>query len=336
MQSSAKFLIIRFSSIGDIVLTTPVVRCLKEQFSGDATIHYLTKTSFFPLLEKNPFIDKLHGIESSTNEVIDDLIAEDFDFVIDLHKNLRSLRVKRRLKLVDFSFEKLNWEKWMMVNLKVDRLPKVHIVDRYLDTLKSWNVKNDNEGLDFFLDEEEKIIDLPFMEDEPFIGITVGGGHATKTMPRERMIELIKKLNYKVLLLGGEEDKEKASFIEISCGDSVYNACGKYSIRQSAALVSKASLLISHDTGLMHIAAAFSKPIISLWGNTIPAFGMYPYMPKFPERNVIFQVEDLSCRPCSKIGYDRCPKKHFKCMNEIDLDEVSNKASELMLQFDKK
>ena len=333
MQISAKFLVIRFSSIGDIVLTTPVVRCLKEQFDGKAEIHYLTKKHFFSILENNPHIDKLHGIEESTNEIMDDLIAEDFDFVIDLHKNLRSLRVKRKLKLVDFSFEKLNWEKWLMVNLKVDRLPNIHIVDRYMETIKSWEITNDLKGLDFYIDEAAKQRDYPFDLDNPYIALTVGGGHATKTLPADRMITLVNKLPEKVVLLGGEEDREKADQIQKACGDKVINACGKYSLNESAFIVQKSSLVIAHDTGLMHIASAFSKPIISIWGNTIPEFGMYPYMPQCPEKSHIVQVKDLSCRPCSKLGYDRCPKKHFKCMNDIDLDELAAKAEEFLLLF---
>jgi heptosyltransferase-2 len=329
MQSSAKFLIIRFSSIGDIVLTTPVLRCLKEQFDGYAEIHYLTKKSFIPILKDNPHVDKIYGIESSTNEVIQDLQDEDYDFVIDLHHNLRSLRVKRKLKLVDFSFDKLNVAKWLMVSFKIDRLPNVHIVDRYMDTLKSWEIKNDNKGLDFYIDDKDRVSDIDLAS--PFVALTVGGGHATKTLPVDRMISLIKRLPLRVLLLGGKEDVEKAAIIENECGDHVVNTCGKYTLKQSAYMVEKASLVIAHDTGLMHIAAAFSKPLISIWGNTIPEFGMYPYMPQCPERSHIVQVNDLSCRPCSKLGYDRCPKKHFKCMNDIDLDEVAKKAEKFLL-----
>jgi len=330
MQSSAKFLIIRFSSIGDIVLTTPVLRCLKSQFNGDVSIHYLTKKSFFPILEHNPYIDKLHGIEASTNEIIDQLLEEDFDFVIDLHNNLRSLRVKRKLQLADFSFNKLNWEKWLMVNFKIDRLPSIHIVDRYLDTLAPWNIKNDQKGLEYFLSDEDSNFEIPFELEEKYIALTVGGGHATKTLPVKMIIDLINKLPLKVALLGGSEDQEKAEEIVRACSHKVYNACGKYSLNQSAYLVKKSVLVIAHDTGMMHIASAFSKPIISIWGNTIPAFGMYPYMPQCPEKSLIVQVEGLSCRPCSKLGYDRCPKKHFKCMNDIDLDFVATEAKKFI------
>jgi heptosyltransferase-2 len=330
MESKAKFLIIRFSSIGDIVLTTPVIRCLKEQFEGEAEIHYLTKTSFFPILENNPHVDKLHGIKDSTNEIIEDLIKEDFDFVIDLHYNLRSLRVKRKLKLVDFSFKKLNWEKWLMVNLKRNHLPEIHIVDRYLETVKLWNIKNDNQGLDYFLAPKDQNLESSNFLESDFIALTVGGGHYTKTMPEEKMIALIKLLPSKVVLMGGEEDVEKANSIEKELSDKVINTCGKYSLNQSAYIVKKAKVVIAHDTGLMHIASAFSKPTISIWGNTIPEFGMYPYQPKDPGNSIIIEIKDLSCRPCSKLGYDKCPKKHFKCMNDIDLDLIVKKVNQFI------
>jgi len=196
-----------------------------------------------------------------------------------------------------------------------------------MDTVKSWNIKNDNKGLDYFLSEDDLSTELPSFMDSDFVGLTVGGGHATKTLPLNRMIELINKTDLKVVLLGGDEDIEKAKQIEKACGDKVYNACGKYTINQSALIIKKASYIISHDTGMMHIASAFTKPVISIWGNTIPAFGMYPYMPQKPENSLIVEVKDLSCRPCSKLGYDKCPKKHFKCMNEIDLDIVTNRIN---------
>ena len=150
MDKKTKFLIIRFSSIGDIVLTTPVIRCLKQQFEGGIEIHYLTKQSFIPLLEHNPYLDRIYGITDDISELRHTLIEENFDYIIDLHKNIRTLKVKRMLKVPGYSFDKLNWEKWLLVNFKIDKLPEIHIVDRYLNTLKKWNIKNDNQGLDYF------------------------------------------------------------------------------------------------------------------------------------------------------------------------------------------
>jgi len=322
MDKKTKFLIIRFSSIGDIVLTTPVVRCLKQQFDGNVEIHYLTKQSFIPLLEHNPHIDKLHGIVENISELRHVLVEEDFDFVIDLHKNIRTQKVKHMLKVPGYSFDKLNWEKWLLVNLKIDKLPHIHIVDRYLNTLKKWDITNDNQGLDYFIGEGDVVEDLPSGFENGYIGISVGAAHATKTLPQDKMKELVQKLNYPVILLGGKEDFDKAEFVSKNISAPVLNACGKYRINQSAFLIKKAKAIISHDTGIMHIAAAFNKPVVSLWGNTLPEFGMYAYIPQFPEKNIIFEIDNLKCRPCSKLGFKKCPKKHFKCMNLIDLNKV--------------
>src|SRR5689334_7739334 len=112
-----KFLVIRFSSIGDIVLTSPVVRCLKTQVAT-AEVHYLTKQSFAPIFTANPYIDKMHYLQDNLDSIIETLKQEDFDYVIDLHHNLRTLKVKRALNKKTFSFNKLNIEKWLLTGLK--------------------------------------------------------------------------------------------------------------------------------------------------------------------------------------------------------------------------
>ena len=316
-----KFLIIRFSSIGDIVLTTPVIRCLKEQVE-DAEIHYLTKKQFTPVLQANPYIDKLHILGDTLGEVTDKLKEESFDYIIDLHNNLRSRIVKSRLKRIAFSFDKLNREKWLLVNLHINRLPDIHIVDRYLETVRLFDVKNDGKGLDYFIPPEEEVAlsSLPADFRDGYTGIVLGAQHATKKLPVERLIALCSMVEQPVVLLGGPGDKNTAEEIVKNSSGSIYNACGKFSINQSASLVKQANAIITHDTGLMHIAAAFKKTILSVWGNTIPEFGMYPYKPGADSK--IFEVTGLSCRPCSKIGFDKCPKKHFKCMNNIELSEI--------------
>lgn len=323
-----KFLIVRFSSIGDIVLTTPVVRCLKQQVEG-AEVHFLTKKSFASIVSKNPHIDKVHVLEDSLGKVIKELQKEDFNYVIDLHHNLRSSIVKARLKAISFSFNKLNLEKWLMVNWKVNRLPDVHIVDRYMHTLRHFDVQNDNQGLDFFIDpaDEVSLNSLPESHRNGYVGFVIGAKHNTKKLPTAKIISLINKIALPVVLLGGKEDATEADQISKSTGNLCYNACGKYNLGQSASLVKQANVIVSHDTGLMHIASAFKKKIISVWGNTIPGFGMYPYLPH-PE-SMIAEVNGLKCRPCSKIGYPACPQKHFNCMKQIDEDAVVKRVREM-------
>lgn len=323
----AKFLIIRFSSIGDIVLTTPVIRCLKKQVP-DAEIHFLVKDSFRSIVQHNPYIDKVHVLAHSWELMIEELKVEEYDYIIDLHHNTKTLRVKNALKKKSFSFYKLNIQKYFYTAFKINMLPDVHIVDRYLKTVASFGVKNDGAGLDYFIAEQEKIKrqDIPVSHTAGYIACVIGAAHGTKRWPIHKWKEFCTKMNHPIILLGGSEDRVNGDEIAAVDTIKVYNACGKFKLNESADLVRNAKLVISNDTGLMHIAAAFKRPVISLWGNTVPAFGMYPYYGDAPVSDVIMQTNKLFCRPCSKIGYNKCPLGHFKCMEKIEVDEVVNKV----------
>ena len=319
-----KILLIRFSSIGDVVLTTSVVRCLKLQ--TNAEIHFITKEGFKTVLKDNPYIDKLITIKSSIKEVEDDLKQEKYDWVIDLHKNIRTLSLKQKLKVPSRSFPKLNKEKWLLVKFKINKMPKVHIVDRYFETVKHLGVVNDNLPGDFFIATESDVeIQTTFGITEKFVAIAIGAQFATKRLPFEKLKEIISNINSPIILVGGPTDTELAtSIVEAFPLKQILNACGSFSLQQSASIVSQSSVLLTNDTGLMHIAACFKTPIVSVWGNTVPELGMYPYLPNHSELYSIHQVENLSCRPCSKIGYKKCPKGHFNCMNLQDSSAIVN------------
>ncbi len=319
-----KFLIIRFSSIGDIVLTTPLIRCLKKQVP-DAEVHFLTKKSFTNIVESNPYIDKIITLGNDWNTMIDALKTEQYDYIIDLHHNLRTLRIKRTLKVKSFSFDKLNIQKWLLTALKINVLPKLHIVDRNLSTLSSFGVLNDGKGLDYFIPDKDKVKDkdIPASHHFGYIGIVIGAALETKKLPVHRLKELCSKINYPIILLGGPEDKANGDVIAATDDIKIYNSCGKFNLNESADLVRRSKLIITHDTGLMHIAAALKKPIVSIWGNTVPDFGMTAYYGNNTITDTRFEVTSLSCRPCSKIGYKQCPKKHFKCMELQNIDLIA-------------
>lgn len=324
-----KFLIIRFSSIGDIVLTTPVIRCLKQQVVG-CEVHFLVKDKFRSVVEHNPYIDKVHVLAHSWELMVEELITEEYDYIIDLHHNIKTMRVKKALKKASnkkvrsFSFYKLNIQKYFLTALKINLLPKVHIVDRYMKTVASFNVKNDGRGLDYFISKEEEttLRDIPASHHAGFVACVIGAAHNTKKWPVHKWKEFCSELKHPIILLGGPEDKAAGDEIAAVDAVKIYNSCGKFKLNESADLVRKAKLVITHDTGLMHIAAAFKKPIISLWGNTVPAFGMTPYYGASMVSAVIMQANKLWCRPCSKIGYDKCPLGHFKCMEKIEAGRV--------------
>jgi ADP-heptose:LPS heptosyltransferase len=343
-----KILVLRFSSIGDIVLTTPVLRGLKQQVPG-AIVHVATKPAYRGLIEPNPYVDKGHYLTSGLKELIAELKAEKFDFIVDLHNNLRTSLIKLQLGVKSSSFDKLNLRKWLLVNWKINTMPRAHIVDRYLAAAAPLGVKNDGLGLDYFIPAKDEVDlgVLPLSFRKGYVAFAIGAQHATKRLPVERIIELCGLLRQPVVLLGGPEDESTGHIIELAFDNEVavsppapgripespyyfppsgagetpartliYNACGKFSLNQSASLVRQARFVVSHDTGLMHIAAAFRQEIYSVWGNTVPEFGMYPYRTEFR----VLEVEGLGCRPCSKIGYEKCPQGHFRCMRDIKFD----------------
>ncbi len=314
-----KILILRFSSIGDIVLTTPVIRCLKQQIH-QLTLHYCTKRAYKSLLEHNPYIDKCHFLDEDLTALIAQLKAEKYDLIVDLHKNTRTRWIKWKLEVPSVSFDKLNWEKWLLVNLKINRLPKLHIVDRYMQTVEHLAVNYDGQGLDHFIPEKDVVaIDtLPTAFHRSYVLYAIGGQHETKKLPLDKMKELVSKISLPLVLIGGKEDQANGEELEKrskSLKKDVLNLCGKLNLNQSASLIQQAQKVYTHDTGMMHIAAAFKKEVICIWGNTVPEFGMYPFQTLYTS----WEVKELPCRPCSKIGFDKCPKGHFKCMREQEL-----------------
>lgn len=321
-QIALKILIIRFSSIGDIVLTTPVVRCLKQQCIG-VEVHYLTKASYKEVLAANPYIDKLHLLDKNEKPLLQTLKGEGYDYIIDLHHNIRSLRFKLALGVRSRSFDKLNWAKWLLVKLKINLLPDHHIVDRYMATLLFLGIKNDGQGLDYFIPENSQ---LPENQLAPvyragYVAFVIGGQHETKMLPREKILAICQAIQTPVVLLGGPEDKLKGDWIAAQGNGKIFNASGSFKLNESVDLLRKAQLILTHDTGLMHIAAAFRQKIIVIWGNTVPAFGMYPYLPD--NQDFLSFEQTLECRPCSKIGYSACPKGHFKCMQQQDTAAIA-------------
>jgi ADP-heptose:LPS heptosyltransferase len=318
-----KFLIVRFSSIGDIVLTTPVIRGLKQQVEN-AEVHFLTKPQFAGVLAENPYIDKLLLLKETINETVDEINNEGYDYLIDLHHNLRTSVIKRKTGLISFSFDKLNFKKWLLVNLKINRMPDIHIVDRYRDTVRLFDVNDDGNGLDYFIPESEEVVpeQMHAAFAKRYLVAVVGANYFTKQIPPEKLIEIINRSGIPACLVGGNDVLEKAARIEKGLKVPFLNTVGKISLHQSVSFIRQAAGVITPDTGMMHIAAAFKKPVVSLWGNTVPELGMYPY--RADERSKIFEVKGLSCRPCSKIGYQKCPKGHFNCMQNIDNQEVVN------------
>ena len=307
-------------------MTTPVVRTAKKQLNAE--VHYLTKIQYAGLLESNPYIDKLHLLDKNLKKIIRDLRSENFDLVIDLHHNLRSFRVKRALNIPAKSFYKANIEKWLMVNFKINKLPENHIVDRYMDTLSSYDIVNDGQGLDFFYD-ENSISEIPGLPDQ-YLVISIGGAHRTKQLPFTKLNDIIQNIKRPIVLIGGADVVELGTALKKS-NPQLIDLTGKINLNASAWLIKNSVGMITGDTGTMHIGAAFGTQMFVIWGNTIPGFGMYPYYDDGPSRHINFEVH-LPCRPCSKTGHSICPKGHFKCMSDQDFTKISE-SSEKFFHF---
>lgn len=320
-----KLLVLRFSSIGDIVLTTPVLRCVKQQVPG-VELHVATRDVFMDLVAPSPHVDKVHVLGNDLGDLIRRLKAERFDHIVDLHHNLRTWKVKRALGVPATSFPKLNIEKWLLVNFSRDRMPHVHIVDRYMETVKHLGVKNDGKGLELFIpkDREVDLNTLPDMHRSGYVALAIGAAHATKRLPPFKLIELAQRIEGPMVLIGGPDDQAVARMIADAVGARAFDATGKYDLLGSASLIRQARSVIAHDSGAMHVACAFHRPVVSVWGNTVPLFGMGPYQPQHPEQAHTVEVPGLDCRPCSKIGHDKCPKGHFNCMEKQDLGRIAS------------
>lgn len=315
-----KILIIRLSSIGDVILTSPIVRSLKRCYP-DAELHFITKAAYASLLDENPLLEKVHRFEGDMNATIAELKAEGFDFILDLHRNLRSRIIKTRLRLPASTYSKDRWSVLLHTKFKMGQLPNIHTVERYGRALKSLDCELDGEPSDVYLPPEahslaDQIRNQHFSQ--PPVGVVLGGTFATKRWPAAYFIELLNKLGQPVLLLGGPAEKEDAAQIKAGLKVHHLDAVGQYDLVLSAALVKQCRYLITHDTGLMHIGAAFAVPLFVLWGNTVPELGFYPWQAEA----VNLQVEGLKCRPCTKLGHDKCPKGHFKCMLDLKPEQV--------------
>lgn len=310
-----KILIVRFSSIGDIVLTSPIIRCVKKQLNAE--IHFCTKRSYGEILEGNPYISKHWLLNGNLAKLSAELKLEKFDLIIDLHQNWRSRYLSFQLGSKTIGFNKLNIKKWLAVNVKVNILPPVHLVNRYFDAVKKIGVENDNQGLDFFLTtiakDDQSYREIQLKEYDVAV---LSAAHATKKIPIELWKKIIPNVSRKIVLIGGVEDQAMGEAITSWYPDQCINKVGEWTIQQSAFCISGCHQIITGDTGMMHIAAAFQKHIHVIWGNTVPAFGMYPYYAHQNNFATFHEVPNLRCRPCSKIGFSKCPKGHFKCMME--------------------
>ena len=324
-----KILVINSGSVGEIIFSTVLIRVLKVQLNN-TSIAFATSEKGKDLLIENPYID--HLLQTGSRN----LAKNDFDVVLDLDHTLSSVLMTYRLKAKTYRLKKHHFILWLRTKLKIDKLKDVHLVDQYLQLAAKLGVKDDGLRLDYFIPYKDEVPRdwLPIEFQKRFVVVCVSVAYATRRLPVERLIELCDRINKPVILLGGNDDHEYgaevASFFhrhessggfeeglrELGKKTIVYNACGKFSTHQQASLIKQAQYVFTFDNDHLAIASAFGKETFSIWGNTIPGFGMYPYNTRF----TLLENNRLGCRPCSSKGFSRCPLTHFKCMREIVFD----------------
>ncbi|PIQ10102.1 MAG: hypothetical protein COW71_03925 [Ignavibacteriales bacterium CG18_big_fil_WC_8_21_14_2_50_31_20] len=325
LNNPKKILIIRFSSLGDVLLTTPLLRILKNKYPK-TEIDYLVKTSFSDAVKLNPNIKNVVSwqTEEEFHLAIIKLKNAKYDYVIDLQNNFRSKKIVSKLGKNSFCFKKPNIKKFLLVNFKLNLLKnEKSIPQRYVEVIPE--LKIDEKGLELFLPEENK---TQIFEDKPIIGLAPGAFHFTKRWPIDFYAEVGNKLTnegFKIVILGGKSDREICNLLSIKIDRSI-DLSNDNKLFETASNMKKCKLVICNDSGLMHTATAVGTPVIAIFGSTVKEFGFVP----FGVKNLIIENNNLSCRPCSHIGKSTCKKKHFNCMNQIFPNLVYKKTIQLL------
>jgi heptosyltransferase-2 len=339
-ENKKKILVIRLSSLGDVVLSTVVFRNIKEKYP-DSRVCVLVKEEFVDVFKVNPYLDEIIAFSKEDGLIakIKQIRKERFDIVIDLHHNIRSniitffsgAKKTTRYKKDIFARRYLVYRKKLMK-------PIMHTVERYLEAISRINVDGKYKNPQIFLTEKEikrakiKLKSIRSNLPQVLIGVNLGAKHKTKKWPSAKYKELIQKLlakNYTPVLLGSKEDLEFSKEVILGFGPhtlhEIFNLAGKTDLRELMAVIKTCRVLITPDTGAMHIAGALKVPVVALFGPTTLDFGFGPW----GGENTVIQ-KDLPCRPCSLHAKDKCAENTFDCLNLITTDEVINAAEKFL------
>jgi heptosyltransferase-2 len=336
MEEFKKILIIRLSSLGDVVLTTPVIKALKEKFP-QSEIYFLTKGIYSDVLKNNPFLssvikfnpDQKHSGLAGLREIIRELAQYHFDLIIDLHSNLRSFFIRHLLKAEKkIRYKKRVLARFFIVYFKWLKIKPQHTIDSYLLSLRKLNIKNAKVKPEIFLDEKTEKFAQNFLwqnkikKDDILVGISPGAKWETKRWDGSKFLRLCQILlendKYKIVLFGSAEEKNLVENLTKNFSDRVFKGIG-LSLLELSALIGKCEVFVSNDSGLMHIATAMDVPVIAIFGPTHPNLGFSP----LGERNVILTTNE-KCSPCSLHGEKPCKKERPYCFEKIFPEEVAD------------
>jgi lipopolysaccharide heptosyltransferase II len=308
----SRILIIRLSSLGDILLTTPLIRTIKKK-NPTIQIDFIVREKFAEALQNNPNLNEIlfYGNSKSEKEILFNSVrSKNYRLVIDLQNNFRSREITRLLHCRVLRFNKKNIKKFLLVHIKINLLKNAQQIPKRYAEAAGIN-ELDDKGLDFY---SENIPNPNLVKSAKYIGLCPGAKHFTKRWPKEYFIELGKKLessNYTIVLFGGEEEIQICNDVQTQLNNAIN--LSNTSLLQVAANMKMCEAIYTNDSGLMHLATAFGVPVIAFFGSTVREFGFFPYKTK----SIVLENENLSCRPCTHIGRKSCPKTHFKCMLEI-------------------
>ncbi|MDE0471329.1 MAG: glycosyl transferase [Ekhidna sp.] len=321
-----KILLIPSFSSDELLLSTPIIRVLKNQM--DVEIHLITKKDFKSLFQENEYIANVYSLEEMSKA------NSSYDIVIDLQNDRQTRKIGKRLANRQYSFKHNKLHEWLFTRFRINRLQKTHLTDRYFELLRPLNIKNDEQGLEYFMSDKDEVEKewLPETHQNGYAVLAINSKTKTQQLTTKRMIELCDRINKPIILIGDKIDAATANEIEtffkrgtdreekeiedLNKKAIIFNACDKFNLNQMASIIHRSNWVFTHENMFMQIAAAFKKPVFSIWGSSSPHFGKYPYKTKF----TIFENNRLSCRPCSSTGFDQCPKDHFKCMSEVVFD----------------
>ena len=332
MPAVSKILVFRLSSIGDIVLTTALLRCLRNTFP-DAQIDFVVKKQFVDILRCVPFVSNVIELDSKKGfaelrAIRNRLKNEQYDVALDIHKNWRSMFVCNTIgsKQV-FRFNKHVFRRWVLTTFHKDIYKEVRPVYlRFIDAAQQIGVVPDGKYTELVVPEQlsESMKDIFVQANLSFekriIALCPGASFSNKQWQVEKFQQLAKRVvaefDAQVILLGGKKELEMCETIANESG--AVSFAGKFDLSQSIAALSMVSLTVANDTGMLHVSEALGVPVVGIYGPTARQFGYFPILPQ----SKVAQIENLSCRPCTKMGMNHCPKKHFACMNDISVEMV--------------
>ena len=339
-EDPKKILIIRLSAMGDVLLTTPLLRLLKKKFP-EAEIDFLVKQEYSSLISTNPYIHQIWIFSQSNNffefiKLCLQMRNIQYDGIIDLQVNVRSffLWILSNAKW-KVRYKPWRWKRFLLVHLhrnyyKTD----MPVPLRFLSALLPWGIQDDGLGLELKVDEKAKCVVRSHMKNRGIglmnriVVLAPGASKMTKRWPSENYAAVgnyCNSRNYKVVLVGGDQDCQACEKVTKAMDMLPENFSGKLSFQETAALVAESDLLVTNDTGVMHMGSALKKKVVAIFGPTTHHLGFMPF-----RTHSIVVEKSLSCRPCSYHGTDICSQGHFRCMKDIQVEDVIQAAKNLL------